>query len=113
MLGNPLSSDLVSTKVNGVSDLIRVSCAGQMFDIGRSEDLTLDKLRDEVARLMWCDPCQLIIIATDVDLEMDLKSVHCNPAACIEYAQRVHFACVDTNSSDTYCFDEMEDVEMS
>lgn len=90
---------------------IRVSCAGQNFDFIRSEDLTLDDLRNEVARLMRCDPCQLIVITTDLDLETYVQSGISNPAVAITNAERVHFLCLNIPYSNAKQKDEMEGVE--
>ena len=109
MLNVPLRRPPVSRKVKGIADDIRVSCGDQTFDFIRSEDLTIESLKNEVARLMWCNPCQLIIVASEVDLEMDMQSAVLEPDALIFHTEGISFQIQDViNLSEGD--EEMQDV---
>jgi hypothetical protein len=79
-----------SAEAKNASNVIRVSCDDQAFNFIRSGDLTISELQAEVARLMQCEPCKLILIASNVDLEMESKSLDSGFATFLSHAS-IHF----------------------
>ena len=90
-------------------DVIRVNCADKAFDFIRSGDFTIEELQDEVARLMRCNPREIIVVASDVDMKSETKSMapDCS-ATFLSYATRIHFKIVRAADADDV---EMEDVQ--
>ncbi|KAF2830259.1 hypothetical protein CC86DRAFT_368082 [Ophiobolus disseminans] len=76
-----------------------VTCADKVFYFSRSGDYTMGQLRQEVARLMSCNPSSLVAADTDVPVESQ------NSATFLSYASRIHFHIVGAETSD--------DVEMT
>lgn len=75
-----------------------VTCADRAFNFVRSDDLTLEELQHTVALVMQCNPYNLEVLATDVDLE---KYTDCS-VDVLSCASRIHLRITDDN----------EDVEM-
>jgi hypothetical protein len=95
-----------SAEAKNASNTIRVSCDDRAFDFICSGDLTFNEVQAEVARLMRCEPCKLILIASDVDLEMESKSLVSGSATFLSHAS-IHFRIMHVaHASDV----EMEDV---
>jgi hypothetical protein len=106
VLNLPLSKPLGS--LPAICSLTRVTCADERFDFIRSEDLTFDNLRLEVARLMYCSPSQLVVVASEVDYEMDMQYVVFDLASIGSYTNHIHYEIVcEAGSEDR----EMEDAE--
>lgn len=77
------------------------------IDITRSVDLTLDGLRAEVARLMRCDPRQLM--ASDVALYNGRAVLGMSDEnALVSCATHVKFECITNVESEDV---EMDDVQ--
>jgi hypothetical protein len=73
------------------SDIIRVTCDDRAFDLVRVDYPTFDELRRQVAQLLWCDPEELIAIASDIDLEIATEHPDYGLAAFSSHASRIHF----------------------
>jgi hypothetical protein len=93
---------------NDVPDAIRISYGVWDIDITRSVDLTLDSLKAEVARLMWCDPSQLTVVASATTMNMGRAPELSEDNALTLYARYIRFGCdADAESKN----DAMEDVQ--
>jgi hypothetical protein len=79
----------------------RVTCVDRTLDLVRSEYSTYDELREQVAQLLWCDPRELIAIASDMDTALRSEELERGPAAFWSRANHIHFRIWPT-----------EDVEM-
>ncbi|KAF1946369.1 hypothetical protein EJ02DRAFT_250854 [Clathrospora elynae] len=102
---NPLDNE-------GVANKIGVSCANHILDFGHSYDLTLNNLRAEVALFMWCEAHQLVLVASDIDMELKTAFNIVDAAVFISRANHIHFRCVEAADSGSD-EDAMEDVQTS
>jgi hypothetical protein len=84
-----------------VPGTIRVTCVDRTFDLVRVDYLSFDEMRKQVAQLLWCDPRELIAIASDIDMEFATEHLEKRLAAFWTHASRIHFSLSRT-----------EDVEM-
>lgn len=75
-----------------------------MFNITRNEQLTLESLKVEVAWLMGCSPRQLLLVASDIDMDLERQSTTVESRILTSRANHLHFRFVDS-------VDDFEEVE--
>ncbi|OAL49869.1 hypothetical protein IQ07DRAFT_599999 [Pyrenochaeta sp. DS3sAY3a] len=109
ILARPSERSLPSCEVDITAQKIRATCTNQTFEFLRSEDLTLEELRNKVAQLMWCNPTHLAVVATDMDLDTGVQSTKVDPALFSSCVKHVHFRLVYDIASGE---DDKDDVEM-
>jgi hypothetical protein len=102
----PLDSVQTKTRSFGmmepeiVSHTIRVTCVDRAFDLVRADYPTFDELRKQVAQLLWCDPRELIAIASDIDMEIATEHPDYGLAAFSSHASCIHFRMWQTEDVD-------------
>jgi hypothetical protein len=56
------------------SKVMQITCAQMSFHMIRSGDYTIEELHREVARLMSRHPSELVVVASDVDMDVLTKA---------------------------------------
>jgi hypothetical protein len=88
---DPNWTSLESIQTEITPGTIRVTCVNRTFDVVRKEYMNFDELRQQVAQLLWCDPRELIAMASDVDMKLRTEDSDYGLAAFSYNASRTHF----------------------
>jgi hypothetical protein len=88
---DPNWTSLESVQTEITPGTIRVTCVNRTFDVVRKEYMNFDELRQQVAQLLWCDPRELIAMASDVDMKLRTEDSDYGLAAFSYNASRIHF----------------------
>lgn len=90
-------------------DTISIGCDNETFRISRSTRLTFDDLKAKVAQYMLCEPRQLSLLSTDLDLDLQTHASQIDNITLMS-AKYMHFRCMDVAETCPETDDPMEDV---
>jgi hypothetical protein len=90
---------------NFAQNIVKVFCADKVFHFVSSEDYTMWELHEKVARLMSCNTYEICAVATNVDMELPIKSQ--DPSTPLSHIRWVRFRTERSKESKDV---EMEDV---